>query len=326
MFEDDAGPTETGPAETESAEAGSDGLPGPDPEAGEGDGLAANAPVTTPLAADARVTTPLAADTSVTTPLAPRRRPLLGYLAAALVGVAATLGLLLGSGTIALDARPAPTFAAGGRSVGVATAPVTVEIWADFQCPYCGIFTHGVEPTLLRDEAARGLALVTFRDFAFLGQELVDAAVAARCADRQAAFWTYHDLLYASQHGENQGAFARDTLLTLADFAGLNRAAFATCLDDPALARQVQAETAAGRALGINSTPTVRVVGAGGSRVLKGVQRPAAIEAAIAVVAVPSASAGASAGASPGASSGATGSPSQTGGVPSGPADGSPSP
>jgi protein-disulfide isomerase len=194
-----------------------------------------------------------------------------------------------------------PTFAFDGPSVGIAGAPVTIEIWADYQCPFCGLFAHGVEPALVREYAATGRGLVVFRDFAFLGQESTDAAVAARCAGRQDAFWRFHDLLFAAQAGENQGAFRREALEGLANFAGIEPAAFAACLDDAAVAAAVAAETAEGRSLGISSTPTVRVVGPGGSELLTGLTEPDLIVAAIdrRAVASPSASPGASASAQP---------------------------
>jgi protein-disulfide isomerase len=196
-----------------------------------------------------------------------------------------------------------PTFAFGARSVGIAAAPVTIEIWADFQCPFCGLFSHAVEPSLVREEAVTGRAIVTFRDFAFLGQESLDAAVAARCAGSQEQFWRYHDLLFASQRGENQGAFSRDVLLSLARFAGLDSTAFAACLADPAIAAAVRSETQQGRTLGVGSTPTLRIVGPGGSELISGIADAGAIEAAVnrRATMAPSGSPGASpsAGASP---------------------------
>lgn len=238
---------------------------------------------------------------------APRRRGALGYLLAAAAGAAVTIAAFVGSGTVPLGPSPAPspepTFAVTAASVGLSSAPVTIEVWADYQCPYCGVFTHGIEPTLLRDYAASGRALVTFRDFAFLGQESIDAAVAARCAGREGRFWTYHDLLYASQGGENQGAFARSNLDSLATFAALDRTAFDACLVDPAVALEVTAETETGRGLGITSTPTLRITGPGGARLVKGISQPSAIAAAVEAVAkpAPSGSPAASGSASPAA-------------------------
>jgi protein-disulfide isomerase len=149
---------------------------------------------------------------------------------------------------------------------------VTVEVWADYQCPYCRLEAMVFGGSMERAYVLPGIARIVYRDFAFLGQESIDAAVAARCAGRQdpGAYWRYHDLLFASQQGENQGAFKRENLVTLAGIAALDATAFAACLDDPAIAKAVADETARGRALGVESTPTLRVSGPGGTRTLAG--------------------------------------------------------
>ena len=241
---------------------------------------------------------------------------LVGYLAAALVGALLLAGSLVafgGLGRATPSPSPTPTPApneANGPSIGSAAAPVTVEIWADYQCPYCQAETMVFGGSLERGFVLPGTARVVFRDFAFLGQESTDAAVAARCAGRQdpGAYWRYHDLLFAAQKGENQGTFSRANLVTFAGIAALDATSFTACLDDPSVAKAVAAETAAGRALGVESTPTLRVIGPGGTRTLAGFSSGwSTIRDAIAAVAVPAPSAGASPGGS--ASPAATGSP-----------------
>jgi protein-disulfide isomerase len=228
---------------------------------------------------------------------------IVGYLAAGLVGVALTVAALLATGSLELGfaasttpspSEPAaasadpsssadpgnPTPATEGRVQGDPDAAVTIEIWADFQCPFCGLSAKGVEPEVVRQYAGSGQAQVVFRDFAFLGEESFDSAVAARCAGDQGRFWHFHDLLFASQQGENQGAFARERLLNLASFAGLEPEAFEACLDDPAIRTEVEAETAEGREVGIVSTPTWRLVGPGGAIIVTGLKPLADVEAA----------------------------------------------
>lgn len=251
-------------------------------------------------------------------------RPSASHLAAAVAGgLVVLVGLAAGgllapvrtgppptatpSPTLPPSPSPSPAFI-DGASIGRPDAPLQIEIWADFQCPFCRLLSHGIEPDLVRTYAATGRARITFRDFAFLGQESLDAAVAARCAARQDAFWRYHDLLFASQQGENQGAFRREVLLSLAGFAGLDGAAFAACLDEPAVAAAVAAETAEGRRLGIDSTPTLRLVGPGGSELLRGLVGFDVIGATVERLARPAGSGG-----SPAPSAG---SPTPSGGSP----------
>jgi protein-disulfide isomerase len=225
-----------------------------------------------------------------------------GYLAAALGGIAIAVAALGLTGSLAIGpasspspqpgASSSPAPYADGRSLGDPSAPVTIDIWADFQCPYCGLQARGVEPTMERQYAAEGRARITYHDFAFLGQESLDSAVAARCAGQQGAFWYFHDLLFASQQGENQGGFARENLEGLAQFAGLDATAFSACLDDPAVLQDVQDETTAGRGVQIASTPVLCIAGPGGLQAVSGLKPMSVISAAIEQVeqAVPSGS------------------------------------
>ena len=219
----------------------------------------------------------------------------LGYVAAALVGAVLLGGSLLafgGVGRATPSPSPTPTPApnvADGPALGTTAAPVTIEIWADYQCPYCRLEAMVFGGSMERAYVLPGLARVVYRDFAFLGQESIDAAVAARCAGRQdpGAYWRYHDLLFASQQGENQGTFKRANLVTLAGIAALDATSFTACLDDPAVAAAVSAETAEGRTLGVTSTPTLRMTGPGGTRTLPGFNDSwSAIRDAVAAVAV----------------------------------------
>jgi protein-disulfide isomerase len=214
-----------------------------------------------------------------------RRFAVLGYLGALGLGLvvgAAGLGLATGAiGGAAPSPTPAPTEAPTaaptalpvGNTFGRPDAPVTIEVWADYQCPYCRLEDLLFGGPVDREYVAPGIARVIYRDFAFLGQESIDAAVAARCAGAQdpAAQLRYHDALFTFQQGENEGRFVRANLIQVAQIAGVpSEAAFTACLDDPALATAVADETTAGRNVGVTSTPTLRLRGPGGERVLTG--------------------------------------------------------
>jgi protein-disulfide isomerase len=227
------------------------------------------------------------------------RTRLPGYVAAGLGGalvVAILVGLAAGAGFIAAGtgnaaSAPATVASTGGsagasaaqsagpvasgnaaasvatlpatdpQSIGRADAPVVVEVWADFQCPYCGLFAHGIEPSVLRAFVVPGTARLVFRDFAFLGAESVTAATAARCAGQQGAFWQFHDLLFASQNGENQGAFSDSLMTQMAAYLDLDATKFAACQADPSVTGALEASRTAGQAAGIKGTPTIRIIG-----------------------------------------------------------------
>ncbi|HET8570084.1 MAG TPA: thioredoxin domain-containing protein [Candidatus Limnocylindria bacterium] len=160
---------------------------------------------------------------------------------------------------------------------GDVAAPVEVEEWSDFQCPFCRQLALDVEPKVLASRVQTGRAKVVWRHFAFLGQESSWAAEASECANDQGKFWEYHDKLFAEQAGENRGTFRKDALKRFASDLGLDRAAFDACLDGGRHTARVAADTAAGRQKGVTVTPTLFVNG----RKSEGVPTVAQLEAAI---------------------------------------------
>jgi len=219
-----------------------------------------------------------------------------GVAAAALIG---GLVMLQGGGAVADAGTPvaplsvAPTTLAEGRSLGRADAPVTLEVWSDFQCPACGEFARVVEPELVRDFVSAGTLRIVHHDAAFQGQragaaydESVEAGGAARCAAQQGRYWPLHDWLFANQAGENRGAFEATRLRTLASSAGLDLTAWDACLATGVEQAAVRAETRQGVAAGISATPTLiingeTIVGLRGAAELGGKIRAAAAAAGV---------------------------------------------
>ena len=96
---------------------------------------------------------------------------------------------------------------------------------------------------------------------AFLGEESVWAAEASECAGDQDAFWEYYDKLFASQQGENQGAFNKDNLKQFAADLKLDTEAFNECMDSGKYTDIVNEQTAGAQQLGVRSTPSFVVNG-----------------------------------------------------------------
>jgi len=149
--------------------------------------------------------------------------------------------------------------------------------YSDFQCPFCQRVALGILPQLQKEYIGSGQVRFVYRHFAFLGTESVWAAEAAECAGEQGKFWEYHDILFANQRGENEGAFAIDRLKAFARDLGLDGAAFDACLDGERYLAKVQADRAAGQAQGVRSTPTIVV----GESIIVGAKPWADYQAAI---------------------------------------------
>ena len=161
---------------------------------------------------------------------------------------------------------------AGDKTLGNPKAKVTLVMYEDFQCPFCGAVS-GFNPSLIQSLKQRdptwtpfmpeiinnyvknGDVLFVYRDFTFLGPESVRAAEAARCAGDQSKFWEYHDYLYSHQNGENQGNFSDPNLKSFAKNLGLDTTAFDQCLDGSKYAQAVADSKDEGTKAGVTGTP-----------------------------------------------------------------------
>ena len=140
-------------------------------------------------------------------------------------------------------------------------APVTIIEFADFQCPYCGRFFAETKPQIDEQYMQSGKVRFGYFHFAFLGPESNWAAEATECAADQNKFWEYHDRLYSSQSGENQGAFSKNNLKKFADELGLDTSAFNECLDTGKYTQLIQEESNMASSIGVRSTPTFLING-----------------------------------------------------------------
>jgi protein-disulfide isomerase len=139
-------------------------------------------------------------------------------------------------------------------SRGAATAPVTVVMFTDFQCPACAA-THPVLEQVLKQYGQRVRLVV--RDFPLEQHEWArKAAEAANAAQAQGKFFEYVTVLY-----RNQQALDVQSLKKYAGEVGLDRARFDADLDSGKYAREVSHDVEEGRAYGISGTPTIFVNG-----------------------------------------------------------------
>lgn len=159
-----------------------------------------------------------------------------------------------------LAATPAAPVVSAGKVRGQANAPVTVDIYADLQCPICARAEAELNQ-LAPKYIDTGKVKVVYHHFAFIGDESEWAAEAAECAGEQNQFWNNANYLFTHQAGENVGAFSRDNLKQIGAQLGLDSAAFNACVDSGKYASVVEQETNQGKNLGINSTPTFFING-----------------------------------------------------------------
>jgi protein-disulfide isomerase len=143
---------------------------------------------------------------------------------------------------------------ADAPSFGPKTAKVTIVEWSDFECPFCG----RVLPTLerLKQDYAKDVRVIFRHQPLSFHPNAKLAAEASMAAHEQGKFWQYHDKLFA-----NQKALDRASLERYAQELGLDMGKFKSALDQGRFRAKVEADMAAGSAVGATGTPTFFING-----------------------------------------------------------------
>lgn len=177
-----------------------------------------------------------------------------------LVALAAAAFLILPNFTPVGEIKTADSFArpqADGNAAGDPNAPVKMEEFSDFQCPYCDRFSKDTEPQIMDTYVATGKVYFVYRSFgSWIGAESGDAAQAAYCAGDQGKFWEMHDIIFANQTGENVGNFTQKRLIAFAQTLGLNMSDFQSCFNGGTYKDRVQQDLTDGQAAQIQATPS----------------------------------------------------------------------
>lgn len=152
-----------------------------------------------------------------------------------------------------------------GDVLGAATAPVVLELYSDFQCPACRLFTVQLLPRLVSDYVQPGMLRIEARDIDILGvgtpNESLELAAGAACAAAQDRYWQFHDYVFWNQGRENKGDHNAAFIARVADGAGVDRAAWDACLAKPDARAPINARTSTALGAGITSTPTLVING-----------------------------------------------------------------
>ncbi len=140
-------------------------------------------------------------------------------------------------------------------STGPTTAPVTIVMFTDFQCPACSA-THPVLKKAMAEYAGKIRFVV--RDFPLetLHENAYRAALAAGAANAQGKFFEYIEILYT-----HQDALDDASLKKYAAQIGLNAAQFELDSNSERTAAEVRKDMADGESYGVSSTPTIFVNG-----------------------------------------------------------------
>ncbi len=160
-----------------------------------------------------------------------------------------------------------------GTSLGESSAPVTVYLYEDFQCPVCGQFSRETFPEMVDRSVRAGEVKVISEPLIFIGSDSVPAARAALAAGEQDRYWPYAQRLFENQGQENSGYVTDDFLTDQArNTPGLDVEEWSSDLKGSSVTQQLQAAQAKAQSAGVDATPTLIFSGPGGQTKLVGMQ------------------------------------------------------
>lgn len=152
--------------------------------------------------------------------------------------------------------------------MGEAGAPVTVTVYEDPMCPYCGQF-EAVSENRLKEYAATGDVQVRYHLVSFL-DDASSTNYSTRAANAVAVVLDtagpevavkFHDALYANQPPENSAGLSDQQLIDLAVKAGADEQAITGPIQDLKFEQWVVNSTNEWSKRGFTGTPTVTVNG-----------------------------------------------------------------
>lgn len=142
----------------------------------------------------------------------------------------------------------------GSPIKGSPSAPVTIAVFSDFQCPYCARLVPVLEQLL--GKYPRKVKVV-FKQFPLRSHAFaIKAAQATIAAHQQGKFWEFHDLLF-KQYKQINDKKIEEVRIQL----GLNAEKFKKEMNAPQTMAKIRADAANGSSAGVRGTPTVFING-----------------------------------------------------------------
>ncbi len=153
-------------------------------------------------------------------------------------------------------------------SVGPTDAPITLVKFSDYECPACRLGANSIHPLFKRYEKQIRFVFMNFPLASECNTDpnlkrtihpfACEAAAVAACAGEQDRFLEAYESLFS-----HQGGFEKDKIadMVLADVPGLDAGKLKTCMTQPSTGDRIRAESAAGVALQVQSTPTFFING-----------------------------------------------------------------
>jgi len=172
---------------------------------------------------------------------------------------------------VAVDVKDVKT--EGEPFIGSPTAPATLAVWFDYQCPFCKQFEQTVTPQLIENYVKNGKLKIVFKDFQFLGEDSTTASLFAHAVWElyPDSFYNWFVAVMDAQDDEGDQGFGdleSIVKVTKEKVPAIDTAKVSALMvsKKAAFTEQMNASRAEGSSFGINGTPSVIV----GNKLLSG--------------------------------------------------------
>jgi protein-disulfide isomerase len=160
--------------------------------------------------------------------------------------------------TALLPCLAASSDADSGKALGSPSAPIRIEVFSDFECPACKALHEQILPLVFKDYVIPGKVYVVSREYPLaMHQFSREAANYATAAARLGKYQDVADALFKNQLVWEVNGKVWDTVAGVLTPAEAKKVQLLA--KDPSVLSEVQRDVDAGKAAGINQTPTMIV-------------------------------------------------------------------
>ena len=146
-----------------------------------------------------------------------------------------------------------------GDTLGKASAPVTLTVFEDPQCPFCRQWNIDTLPTVVQNYVRTGRIKIVYRGVVVIGDNSLVGLAAIYAAAEQNKLWQMAEALYERQGDENSGWITVPLVRSAAKEIGLSPAKVVTAMRSATVTSAIRKSVNEARALGINGTPTFAI-------------------------------------------------------------------
>jgi protein-disulfide isomerase len=144
------------------------------------------------------------------------------------------------------------------KTVGSKSAPITLEVFSDFQCPSCKVFFLTATQQIIKDYVSTGKVYLIHHDFPLtMHAHSMEAAKWANAAAGIGKFQEVETVLYSTQDSWEASGKVEDAVASVLSAAELKRAQ--ALMAKPEIQTSIDQDMDLGKQWNINETPSIFV-------------------------------------------------------------------